>query len=323
MDEAALAAAQKKKQVLYLCDRAPDKTRDMMVVFTSSDERWLRISAKRDCDLYMPLWTCEELQQAAETLRADIDDDEIANRYDMFGGVAWPCLMADAASFQREEQRLHEAIEKITDIKIFSMKRAFALLATGYCITALGTIYVRKNTPCITVCCSHDYGANVGAVLSKKRGTENGTPWNPRGSITKRMDIREKRPRSTSAWLSPITCASPPASAACRRPPEVARTSRARTSMSTFKISRSDCQSEFNMDELSPLLLTRGPISQAHIKDDGVYRCVPVTQWNNCTSRRLLLFQLTLHAIKAYGVILLLDKLGYWKVCNMSSIGWP
>ncbi|RLN91488.1 hypothetical protein BBJ28_00024084 [Nothophytophthora sp. Chile5] len=105
-----------KKKVLFLCDGPPTRPRDdgQMVVFTSPNEKWLKISKKRYCDFYMPLWTREELHEAALVLALDIDGDEIDRRFEIFGGVARECLLFHQADVDNATEYIQGAIGAIT-----------------------------------------------------------------------------------------------------------------------------------------------------------------------------------------------------------------
>ncbi|KAL3669164.1 hypothetical protein V7S43_005548 [Phytophthora oleae] len=86
--------------LLYLYDRPPQrapKRPSKMVCFTSPNERWLEEVRKEEQarKLYMPLWTLEELMDAANHLGLGADvTQKIEERFAIFGGVARGCLSA-------------------------------------------------------------------------------------------------------------------------------------------------------------------------------------------------------------------------------------
>ncbi|ETK88765.1 hypothetical protein F441_07152 [Phytophthora nicotianae CJ01A1] len=66
-----------------------------LVVVTSPNTEWLRTLRKDFCTLCMPLWPCEELQEAAFAVSLTdssgvdcIADDAMETRFNIFGGVA-------------------------------------------------------------------------------------------------------------------------------------------------------------------------------------------------------------------------------------------
>jgi hypothetical protein len=105
IDAATIEASSANKKVLFLCNEAPERMwpAGQMVVFTRPDTKWLQAVRDHDCTLYMPLWTLTELQEAAlalgltgsESRKDEVDgisDDEIKERFDLFGGVARECF---------------------------------------------------------------------------------------------------------------------------------------------------------------------------------------------------------------------------------------
>ncbi|GMF28277.1 unnamed protein product [Phytophthora lilii] len=76
--EAARAATEHRdpRQILVWCDGPPPKPYPRTVVFTSPNETGLRTSRKVGMKFYMPLWTLE-LQEAAAELEIGIDDATI------------------------------------------------------------------------------------------------------------------------------------------------------------------------------------------------------------------------------------------------------
>ncbi|TMW60248.1 hypothetical protein Poli38472_000290 [Pythium oligandrum] len=76
-------------QVVHLYDGPPSTlySDNLTVVFTSPNEKWLRQVEKDYCTYYMPLWTLEELQEAAVDLGFSLSDSTIEERFETFGGI--------------------------------------------------------------------------------------------------------------------------------------------------------------------------------------------------------------------------------------------
>ncbi|KAE9129592.1 hypothetical protein PF010_g4134 [Phytophthora fragariae] len=124
LQEASLEAVQWKeteeegvtdKRLLFLCDGSPDMTRRQCVVFTDPNKRWRKVSRKLYCDYYMPLWTLDELQEAATLLNYPISDDLIKARFEKFGGVARECLSLDPVVSKKAERDLTKQMNAIFD----------------------------------------------------------------------------------------------------------------------------------------------------------------------------------------------------------------
>ncbi|EGZ06414.1 hypothetical protein PHYSODRAFT_307350 [Phytophthora sojae] len=116
-----------KKKVLFLCDGAPTHLwwPHQMVVFTSPDEEWLRQVRKDDCTLFMPLWTHNELRQAAMALSfagsreiSCVSDAALETRFKIFGGVARECFLPSESSVERAKSDLQR------DLAIFQSEKA-------------------------------------------------------------------------------------------------------------------------------------------------------------------------------------------------------
>ncbi|KAE9072152.1 hypothetical protein PF010_g25596 [Phytophthora fragariae] len=81
-----------------------------MVVFTSPDEEWFEMNEADENFLFMPLWTSDELQEAALVLELGLDDDEIDRRVHVFGGAARFCLSRDASEVTLAQENLVDLI---------------------------------------------------------------------------------------------------------------------------------------------------------------------------------------------------------------------
>jgi hypothetical protein len=77
------------------------------------------------CELYMPVWTLNELHDAVYWLNLDIDSDDLAKRYKLFGGIPRYCLTLNSRFYDKGVRKLLEGVDKIKsfqDIKdCFSM----------------------------------------------------------------------------------------------------------------------------------------------------------------------------------------------------------
>ncbi|KAE9007423.1 hypothetical protein PR002_g16198 [Phytophthora rubi] len=100
----------KIKKILLLCDGVPKTRRTNMVVFTSPNDEWLRRNGTDGKFLFMPLWTSDELQEAALVLGLGLDDAEIDRRVEVFGGTARFCLSRDTNKITLAKERLVELI---------------------------------------------------------------------------------------------------------------------------------------------------------------------------------------------------------------------
>jgi hypothetical protein len=105
-------------QVIALYDGAPEvEANCKMICFTSYDASWF--AAARDmvrihATLYMPVWTLDELKEARTLLRMNFTDEQLAESYDLFGGVPRVCFL-DSRSIERQEHEynLLQGIQKI------------------------------------------------------------------------------------------------------------------------------------------------------------------------------------------------------------------
>ncbi|KAG7376474.1 hypothetical protein PHYPSEUDO_013319 [Phytophthora pseudosyringae] len=107
------------KMVLFLCDGPPESVRSPMVVFTSPNVKWLNAMRKHNCTLYMPLWTCEELQEAAFALglaeSSGITDEVVEARFNTFGGVARECFLTTQFLVKKALREMVKEIKEISN----------------------------------------------------------------------------------------------------------------------------------------------------------------------------------------------------------------
>jgi hypothetical protein len=87
-----------------------------MVAFTSPNFAWLdgMTKAQNHIELYMPVWTLDELCDANELLGNQLEFDVIEERFDLFGGTARWCLALDFDFYKTAVQELLQKIHSIT-----------------------------------------------------------------------------------------------------------------------------------------------------------------------------------------------------------------
>ncbi|KAG7375844.1 hypothetical protein PHYPSEUDO_015129 [Phytophthora pseudosyringae] len=120
IDDVVEKAEREKKKIMLLCDGPPELFRGdtQMVVFTSPNVKWIKSVRKDICTLYMPLWTCEELQEAAFALglaeSSGITDEVVEARFNTFGGVARECFLPTRLCDDMQRELVTE-IKQISD----------------------------------------------------------------------------------------------------------------------------------------------------------------------------------------------------------------
>lgn len=89
-----------------------------MVCFTGPNTLWQAVNLVHGegTTLYMPPWTIKELGVACMKLGLDMDDDELENRFYVYGGDARMCLHPDSDFVKREEEALRAKIAGITTV---------------------------------------------------------------------------------------------------------------------------------------------------------------------------------------------------------------
>lgn len=120
-------AKREGRPFLLLYDGAPKMLRNdiCVVCFTSPTEAWREetrhiITAEW---LYMPLWTLDELHMPSNALGLDIDDDKLADQFDVFGGEARACLHPHDSVVEREQQELERTVSVIR--RLSHLKQVF------------------------------------------------------------------------------------------------------------------------------------------------------------------------------------------------------
>ncbi|TMW58958.1 hypothetical protein Poli38472_007103 [Pythium oligandrum] len=116
IEASVIEAFEKGKKVHCLRDGPP--THWTMgcptVVFTSPDVEWLQLSRNDACDVYMPLWTLDELRDAVQVLDLPIADHELDDRFDRCGGIPRPCLAQENEVVDRAMADCERAIASVT-----------------------------------------------------------------------------------------------------------------------------------------------------------------------------------------------------------------
>jgi hypothetical protein len=102
---------------LYLYDGPPNQKPIgvKMIAFTSPNFSWLDSMRKEryHIKLFMPTWDFTELLAANEELELNIDEDEIENRYELFGGSARYCLSTENKFVSKGKTDIKTALSKI------------------------------------------------------------------------------------------------------------------------------------------------------------------------------------------------------------------
>jgi hypothetical protein len=114
------AARESGRELLLLFNGPPSEVYPdlRMVSFTSPNEASDRKTEKKasTCKwLYMPLWTLKKLSVATDALGLDLDEDEIEAYFAHFGGVAPACFRMDRGVTEKDEAKLLDAIDSITN----------------------------------------------------------------------------------------------------------------------------------------------------------------------------------------------------------------
>ncbi|GMF10794.1 unnamed protein product [Phytophthora lilii] len=123
------------RQILFFCDGPPAKPYLRTVVSTSPNEQLLRMSRKIAMEFYMPLWTLDELEEAAAELEIGVDDATIWERFGIFGGVARQCFYQNGVRVQRDIKDIYQTIMKIgnaEDLQSLLLLKANARLHIDY-----------------------------------------------------------------------------------------------------------------------------------------------------------------------------------------------
>jgi hypothetical protein len=102
---------------LHLYDGPPylNPNEGKMIAFTSPNFLWLDSMRKESTHgkLFMPTWDLTELLAANEELELNIDENEIKERYDLFGGSARYCLSTSDDIVSDGKTDIYSALTKI------------------------------------------------------------------------------------------------------------------------------------------------------------------------------------------------------------------
>ncbi|KAE9329790.1 hypothetical protein PF008_g15860 [Phytophthora fragariae] len=323
-----LKEARANKKVLFLCDGRPTKIwrLNQMVVFTSPNEKWLRAVRKTYSTLFMPLWTFEELREAALLLSLAgpsgvkcISDDDLETRFNTFGGVARECLSVNEADVDLAKWDITEEVKMISDLDEF--RNAFkGVPSRFYCHRLLHYVPVDES--------------------AMKRRTKLASPFvveligksilastiNNRNMIRMLLDgVPEGA--SLAGWLFEAS-AHEALQGGCtlqlRLLENSDTTSKGREVQRELKeveIAATEAPDVFKMNDLSPKTAKIGPYHKPELKQfesiDSFYLAQmncdgtdDISTWN--IKNDLILFQMTIsetHPVNASGIIKVLEKL--------------
>ncbi|RLN51529.1 hypothetical protein BBJ28_00027008, partial [Nothophytophthora sp. Chile5] len=325
MEAALEKAAADGEKVLFLCDGPPTGPRHggQMVVFPSPNEKWVRFSEKLDCDLYMPLWTREELHEAARVLALDIDGYEIDRRFEIFGGAARECLLFRQGGVNKATKYIQGAIGAITNQdELQHLLLGKADNAIRDCLLHYEPRPTRKRK---TVKLASPF---VEQKLAERMSV---MTYEERESLRK---LLRGLPEAASLheWLFKVESHDALRQGRQLRarllplPEATAVNDNTAPQMDVFDIARTNKVDEFNNESLSRSLVALGPYHKPKSKTwesiDAFYlprKDVPlgqtvtvdeVVEWNR--ENRLLLFQMTVsetHDVNASGIMHMLSKL--------------
>ncbi|KAE9043581.1 hypothetical protein PR003_g3485 [Phytophthora rubi] len=306
------------KRVLFLCDGPPDISRRQSVVFTNPSKRWHKVSRKFYCDYYMPLWTLDELQEAATLLNYPISDDLIKERFEKFGGIARECLCLDPVISKKAELDLTKQMNAIFDpneLRKLLLEYETSHYLVHYAPKAnraftgrqLASDFVEQKLQERMLTKSYEQREDLRNLISSWEGA-----YSLRGWIFE-VDAHEKLRQGNT--LHGLTL------------PVVEHEEAYDKVWVQFHIEKREQIDVFDAENLSPSLAKCGPYHKPNAKNWASidYFYLPkmemsrkvtkadIAQWCNSTDKRLLLFQMTVaetHPVKASGVLNVLEKLG-------------
>lgn len=129
---AEIKAKREGRPCICLCDGPPSvEPQDVQyLVCTSPNEEWTSITCKNPFHTcyYMPVWTQEELLEAAVALKLDqgqlgsadyrlVNQETLERDFEIFGGVARPCLTQSVEFANRLKDVLEKPIMRAVDTK--------------------------------------------------------------------------------------------------------------------------------------------------------------------------------------------------------------
>ncbi|KAG3004983.1 hypothetical protein PC110_g645 [Phytophthora cactorum] len=281
-----------------------------MVVFTSPNVEWLRVVRKDDCTIYMPLWTCEELQEAASAVGLKgssgvncITDDIIEERFYSFGGVARECLLQEEALAEFKKRDLNKEIEQIRDVEEFS-HLVDGVGNRSACHRVLHYVPGEDTRWVDTKLASPFVGENLALHLLKsvkndKKSLHTSLEGIPEGaSLCVRLFEAETHEQLARG---------------CKFEPRLLRDTTAGRTTATRgpyhkpESTRFESINGFYLPKMKPT------------GSSTVVTAEDVIAWNTDAKNRVILFQMTIsmtHPVKASGILSVLEKLGLLEVIN-------
>ncbi|EGZ24366.1 hypothetical protein PHYSODRAFT_260121 [Phytophthora sojae] len=271
--------------------------------------------AKLQSTIYLPPWTCKELQEAAHALGFPFDDDEIEKRFEMFGGVARHCLNRKQPAVDRAARRIVQVVEGITkpmDIRALIMawdddstrQRVFHYVPYGYSSVMMAKFtfsFIEKKCSAVMQQASREDQRMLRQTIE---------------------DMDEQLPRE---WIWQFE-AHERLRQGCELQLHALQLDMGMPALESITIELTETCEGFNTDSLSPLEATRGPYYQlkSNTMDSINAFYLPtmperadgqdiVAWWESNPDSRLVLFQMTVSKssdVNAFGVIHVLDKLG-------------
>ncbi|KAG7376164.1 hypothetical protein PHYPSEUDO_014143 [Phytophthora pseudosyringae] len=317
------------KKVFFLCDGPPDRMLSPMVVFTSPNEEWLKEVKKDHSTLYMPLWTCEELKEAAFALglaeSSGITDEAVEARFNTFGGVARECFLP--TEFMEETKS-----ELVTEIDGISNTTELVSLLEGrktrmVCHRVLHYVPSESKRTARTKKLASPF------VVEKVAQRMLSVAKNTREGLRTALDGIPQG-ASLVGWIFE-TGAHEGLQRGCKLQARLLQDNDIPGNSDIndvqleqmFEIAASPQPDEFKLKDLSPAAAMRGPYHKPESDQfesiDGFYlpkmdstevTAPELVTWN--TSNRLILFQMTIsktHPVNASGIISVLKKLGLLK----------
>ncbi|KAE9118929.1 hypothetical protein PF006_g18473 [Phytophthora fragariae] len=266
----------------------------------------------------MPLWTLDELQEAATLLNYPISDDLIKERFEKFGGIARECLCLDPVISKKAELDLTKQMNAIFDpneLRKLLLEYETSHYLVHYAPKAnraftgrqLASDFVEQKLQERMLTKSYEQREDLRNLISSWEGAASLRGW------IFEVDEHEKLRQGNT--LHGLTL------------PVVEHEEAYDKVWVQFCIVKREQIDVFDAERLSPSLAKCGPYHKPKAKNwasvDSFYlpkmemsrkvTKADIAQWCNSTDKRLLLFQMTVaetHPVKASGVMNVLEKLG-------------
>ncbi|KAE8963501.1 hypothetical protein PF005_g24560 [Phytophthora fragariae] len=263
----------------------------------------------------MPLWTSDELQEAALVLDLGLDDAEIDSRVEVFGGTARFCLSRDTNKITLAKERLVELI--IREIRDGAGLQGLLFEETTEdtrnSLLHLEPLWDQKR--CATIKLASSFVGGLSESLRR------GERHEYRGRV---LGFHQQRRK---VWTKLEQCLQTLEFAARERL-RLLLGQRTRMEESTLLIAKSNSPDEFDADTLSPSLVTSGPYHKPTTKKwesiDSFYlpkmnsakpvRDRTAAKWSETNNGPLILFQMTIlksHPVNASELVYVLSKLEF------------